>query len=160
MNKLREETMTPKQIKAMQAGPELDAAVHRVWHPKAVIESRWCEEATSAVTHKTFWLTWRKECHPSEIAGDVELRPCHKVDGQWIPIPAVSTDGNAMLALLDKVKKDRSIYISVDLTSKIITLYPKGPSCAEWIEFKDFKQLPHEVAQVALLAKLPKGEEL
>ncbi len=157
--------LTSDQIKAMQPGSKLDYEVHIRWHPEDVVEWRWCSlecRHDGAVyrdrqNEMTDWSDFKEH-------GNWKRLPCIKIgpsaNNFYRPIPAHSTDGNAMLALKEKMwdaglkpftKPSVGGGWIATIWSPIINRV-----AGEAIALRE----PEAVAIAAVLAKLPKeGEE-
>ena len=147
---------TPEQIRAMKAGPELDALVHEKWHPEDVIEWRWCcflrgQFVDVSIVEPTKIMLKERGLEGAEV----KYLPCMKAAQFSLPIPAYSTDGNAMLALLEKIREDtgQAIEIMISLDGVLVE-FTNGIG---WRNYDgEAKTLP---LAVAIAASLAKGEE-
>jgi len=147
----------PEQIREMKAGPELNFQVHRKWWPEDVVEWRWC--GFSFDRGRWEEIQCFQEVEPDSHFNESETckrLPCTPDDQDiWQPIPAYSTDGNAMLVLWQKVEAteidDNEIMIDISVHHVIIK------NCyllhLAKVFFDKVKDLPEAVAIAAAKAK-------
>ncbi len=122
---------TPEQIKAMSAGPELDALVHELWFGG---ETTVHLKANAAYTYPD------KSTHPYD----------------WKRIPTYSTDGNAMLELKKKMSDKGTRLTSTNVCGiYVVEVFGRCPE--SWVTEADTE--PYAVAQAAVLAKLTEKEK-